>query len=219
MRRRNAGFSLVELMIAIGVASVLSTVLLAISLGFAADVFRSRATAELAVESHFVLQSIIEDIRLSDGVLAENTIEDSHAPDDNWTTDDALNRLVLSSPAIDTNRNIIYDQTTGLPYKNQFIYYIDDSTLYKRSLKDSAATGNVIVTTCPVSAASSSCPADRSLTSNITDMTLEFYDIDNAQTNNPSQARSVKVGLIMSRESFGKLISFNNSVQVTLRNF
>src|SRR5690606_22744826 len=109
MIRGSRGFTMVELMIAIAIATVLSTVFIAISLTYVADVFRSRATAELAVESHFVLQTVIEDIRLAGGIAETNQLEDSNAPDGGWTTSDAANRFIIDSPALTEDRDIIYN--------------------------------------------------------------------------------------------------------------
>lgn len=219
MRKSQSGFSLVELMLAISIATVLSTVLLAISLGFVADVFRSRATAELAVESHFVLQTMIEDVRLADGIAASNIIADANAPTGGWTTNDSLNRIVINSPAIDSARNIIYDPNTGYPYSNHLIYYKDGTNLFRRSLKETTAVGNTTITSCPEAIASSSCPADKKYSSNLEDLTFTFYDINNVVTTDPALARSLKVGVVLSRQSFGKIITLNNSVQTTLRNY
>lgn len=219
MTDRQSGFSIVELMMAIAVSAVLTTVLLSFTLTYVADVFRSRGAAELAVESHFVLQALIEDIRLADGIDTINNLSDEHAPTGGWITSDADNQLIINSPAITASRDIIYDDATGYPYRNQTIYFISGSNLFKRTLGNTAAPSNSTVTSCPLASSSSSCPADKNYTSNVQDLTLEFYDIDNVVTEDPASARSVKVGLVMSRRSFGKTITLNNSIQTTLRNY
>jgi prepilin-type N-terminal cleavage/methylation domain-containing protein len=219
MNTRESGFTILELLIAVAISTILSTVLLAFTLTYVADVFRSRSAAELAVESHFVLRTMVEDIRLADGIDTINDITDDNAPEDGWTTSDAANQLIINSPATTIDKAIIYDSETGYPYRNQFIYFILGSNLYKRVLSNSNADGNSAVTSCPQAAASSSCPADKNYTSNIENITLEFYDIDNAVTTDPTMARSVKVGLVMSRRSFGKTVTLNNSIQTTLRNY
>lgn len=219
MSKSQSGFTIVELLIAVGISAVLSTVLLAFTLTYVADVFRSRGAAELAVESHFVLQTMVEDIRLADGIALTNNITDSYPPADGWATSDSTNQLVINSPATTVDKDIIYDSNTGYSYRNQFIYFISNNNLFKRVLKNTSATNNTAVTSCPSSSATSACPADKSYTSNIQDLTLVFYDTDNAITTDSSVARSVKVGIVMSRKSFGKVITLNNSIQTTLRNY
>lgn len=215
---QQGGMTLPELLIAIAVATILASVLVSINLNFFGSVSQSRITAELAVESHFVLATMVEDIRLADNVAATNTITDANQPG-GWTTNDAGNVLVLNSPAVDVNNDIIYDPDTGYPYRNQQIYFISGTTLYKRTLMNPAATGNTAKTTCPAALATSTCPADKQYTEYIADLTLSFYDLDNVTTADPTLARSVKAGLNMSRQSFGQSISFNNSIQTTLRNY
>ncbi len=219
MRIKQAGFSMVELMLAIGIASVLSTVLVAFSLGYVADVFRSRAAAELAVESHFVLRTFVDDIRLADGIALTNSITDLNAPVGGWITSDANNQIIINSPAITSAHDIIYDDSTGYPFRNQYIYFIQGSDLYRRTLKNTSATGNTVTTTCPSANSSPSCPNDKIYTSNIQDFTLEFFDINNTATTDPTAARSVKLTIAMSRKTYGKTITLNNSIQTTLRNY
>lgn len=219
MKHQQSGFSLVELLMAVAISSILSTVLVAFTLTYVADVFRSRTAAELAVESHFVLQTMIEDIRLADGIAISNDITDVNAPVGGWTTSDTSNRIIINSPAITSSRDIIYDESTGYPYRNQFIYFISGTILYKRVLSNTGASGNSAVTTCPPSSVSSSCPGDKDYTSNIENLTLVFYDIDNIVTTDPAAARSVKIGIVMSRKTFGKSITLNNTIQTTLRNY
>lgn len=210
---------MVELMIAVSIATILSTVLLAFTITYVADIFRSRAVAELAVESHSVLLTMVEDIRLAGGIASTNAISDNNAPVGGWITSDTNNMLVINSPATTSINDIIYDSSTGYPYRNQYIYFISAGSLYKRVLKNTSATGNTATTTCPQSASSSSCPADKKYTTYIQDITLTFYDSGNAVTADPTLTRSLKVGISMSRKSFGKVITMNNSIQTTLRNY
>lgn len=214
---KQEGMTLPELLVAITVAVILSSVVVAINLNFFGSVSQSRITAELAVESHFALSTMIEDIRLADAIATTNTIADANQSG-GWTTSDAGNVLVLDSPAVDGSNNIIYNPETGDPYRNQQIYFIADTTLYKRTLMNPDAPGNAAKTTCPAALATSTCPADKQYTEYISDLTLIFYDVDNAATTDPVLARSVKAGLNMSRQSFGQSIAFNNSIQTTLRN-
>lgn len=219
MSKKQAGFSMVELMIAISIAAILSTVLIAFTMGYVVDVFRSRSAAELAVESHFVLRTIVDDIRIADGIASTNDIVDNNVPINGWQTSDVNNQLIINSPAITTTSDIIYDSSTGYPYRNQYIYFITNHKLYRRTLKNTNASGNFAVTSCPETAVSSTCPQDKVYTSNINDISFVFYDIDNNITSNPILARSVKLGVVMSRKTFGKSITLNNSIQVTLRNY
>ncbi len=213
-----SGFTIVELLMSIGIATVIATVLLSISLTFFGSTARSQVTAQMAVDSHFMLRAIIEDLRLADSIGVSNNLPDANAPGTGWITSDASNVLVINSPATTVNNEIIYDPNTGNPYNNEYIYFVSGSTLYKRLLQNSLATGNSIRTTCPDSLASSTCPADRKYSTDVDDMTFTFYDASNNVVSDPTVARSVRVGLLMSRRVFGSNVTFNNSILTKLRN-
>jgi type II secretory pathway pseudopilin PulG len=213
-----SGLTIVELMISVAIATVLAGVLLTVSVGFFGDTIRSQATAQMAVESHFMLRSVIEDMRLADRVNTENSLTDINEPATEWITGDTDNILVLSKPATDVSNQIIYNSETGNPHNNELIYFISDRTLYKRILANPNATGNNVTTTCPAAAASATCPPDRQYSKDVDDLTLTFYDASNNEVTDLSTARSVRVGLLTSRRIFGKNVSFNNSILAKLRN-
>ena len=52
-------------------------------------------------------------------------------------------------PARDGDANYIIDTDTGLPYKNEFVYYKSGGDLYRRVLANATAFGNTAVSTCP----------------------------------------------------------------------
>lgn len=217
-KNAQSGFTIVELLLAVAIASIISTVLLAVSLTFFADTARSQATAQMSVDSHFMLRAIIEDLRLSDSVAVANTLTDSNEPVGGWTTSDLKNVLVINRPATTANNDIIYNSSTGNPYNNQFIYFISNKTLYKRVLHNPSAAGNNSTTTCPEALATTTCPPDREYSKYVDDLTLEFFDSSNNPTNDPAVARSVRVGLTMSRKFFGRSVTFDNSILTKLRN-
>ncbi|MBI3338218.1 hypothetical protein HY003_02880 [Candidatus Saccharibacteria bacterium] len=213
------GMTIVELMVAMAISIILAGVVLTINLNYFGSVIQSQITAELAVESHFVLQTMVEDIRLADNIAATNSLTDSNAPAGGWVTSDPDNVLIINSPATDSSKNIIYDPETGYPYRNEFIYFIDGTKLYKRTIKNTNAPANTAITSCPASVANSTCPADKQYTAYISDMTLAYYDTNNTSVTDPALTRSIQVGLILTRKSFGKSIVFNNSIRTTLRNY
>lgn len=214
----DAGYTLPELMISMGIAAAIATVLMTVSLTFFGSAIRSQVTAEMAVESHFTLRAIIEDIRLADNIAAMGVLADANAPSGGWTTSDTNNTLIINRPATTNTNDIIYDSSTGNPYDNEYIYFVSGGALYKRLIQNTAASGNSITTTCPQSATSPTCPLDRKYSSYTNDLTFTFYDTGNNVTTDTAQARSVRVGLVMSRRVFGQMVNFNNSILTNLRN-
>jgi prepilin-type N-terminal cleavage/methylation domain-containing protein len=214
-----SGFTIMELMIAAAVGAIISVLMLGVSVFYFGNVLQSQATAEMALDSQLVLTQLVEDIRLSDGISATNQLPDANAPPGGWITNDPSNIIIINTPAIDSARDIIYDSSTGYPYRNEQIYFTTGSTLYKRTLKNTNAVGNIAVTTCPSAIATPSCPADKQLTNYMNNLTFTFYDVNNAPTSDPTLARSVNLTVNMSRRVYGKVLSLSNSTRTTLRNY
>ena len=218
LRNNSLGFSIMELVIATAISSIIATVMIGISIYFFGDVLQARATTQMAMESQLILTQLVEDIRLSDSIGSSNQIADASQPG-GWTTNDPSNIIIINSPAIDSNRDIIYDSTTGYPYRNEVIYFASGTTMYRRMLKNPNATGNTAVTTCPAATASPTCPEDRKYTDSISNLTFTFYDSNNTSTSDASLARSVELTVNMSRKIYGKTVTMSNSTRTTLRNY
>lgn len=209
--------TIVELMVAVTIAAIVSTVLLFVSLQLFGATFRSQVAAEMAADTHYLLRAVVDDIRVADRTLPVATLADANAPAGGWTTDDANNSLVLAQPATDASRDIIYNDATGDPYSNEVIYFIGpDGTFYRRSLKNDAAVGNTAETTCPP--ATASCRADRDYATHVQDMSFTLYDSSNNPTTDPALARALDLQITMERKVFGQTISTTNNIFTKLRN-
>jgi hypothetical protein len=75
-----------------------------------------------------------------------------------------------------------------------------------------------MTTSCPADLASGSCPPDRHLIGTIDDMLFTLYDQDDAVTTDPLLARSVKIDLMLMKDTFGDPLTLDYSIQTTLRN-
>ena len=212
------GFTIVELIISISLATIISGVLLYISLNLVSDTTRARITAELAIESQILLRSIVEDTRLAGSLSTTNQNTDSNSPVGGWVTNDPSNILIIDLPAINVSRDIIYDSSTGYPYDNEVVYYSSGSSMYRRTIVNPSATGNILKTSCPPALATSICPADKKFTSYLTDLTFTFYDDSNNTTADATLARSVQITVRVQRKILGKTVKFDNTIRTTLRN-
>lgn len=215
---KQRGFTIVEMLISVAVGSVIAVLLLVISLNYVGDVTRARLTAELAIESQILLRSIVEDVRLAGSLSSTNQNADVNAPVGGWVTNDPSNILIIDVPAIDGNRNIIYDPDTGFPYDNEVVYYGSGSTMFKRIIAHPTANSNSLATSCPPALASATCAPDKRYTQFLKDLTFTFYDDANATTSNATLARSVQITVRMERKILGKPVAFNNTIRTTLRN-
>jgi prepilin-type N-terminal cleavage/methylation domain-containing protein len=218
MKPTQSGFTVVEMAIAITVAGFLAAALFIATFGYYADVSRAETSASLSMESQTILNEMTEDTRLADAISTTNAITDANAPVGGWVTSDPSNVIIIESPAVDSSHNIIYNTDTGSPYRNEFIYFNSNGSMYKRVLANPAASGNTALTTCPASKASSSCPPDILFSSNVANLNFTFYDSSGNTTADAASARSVQLQADMSKKSFGRTITLNNSTRVTLRN-
>lgn len=207
-----------ELVMSVSLIGIISISLLSAITYYFTYVTRNNAFIDMTTDSQNFLRSTAEELRYGAGVRQINSIADPNAPAGGWNTSNANFVIVIAMPATDSADNYIIDTATGDPYSNEYVYYRQGSTLYRRKLAHPAATGNTVKTTCPPASATPSCPADAALLLYIDSITFNLFDQDNGSTTNPLLARSVKVNLSMKRETFGQPLVLANSVQTTLRN-
>src|SRR6266404_2434007 len=153
-RQNSDGFTITELAISITVAGFLAAILFITTFYYYANVLQSETSSELALESQTILAQLTEDIRLADAISSTNAITDANAPVTGWVTSDPSNIIIIENPAVDSGRNIIYNSNTGFPYRNEFIYFTNGTSMRKRVLANSSAVGNTAVTTCPAAQSS-----------------------------------------------------------------
>jgi prepilin-type N-terminal cleavage/methylation domain-containing protein len=217
-RLQQAGFTLVELTVALTVMGVIGVVFLGLTANYFVTITRNNELAEMTINSQNLLRTTVENIRFGDGIRQTNQVSDPHAPAGGWNTNNSSFVIVLAVPALDSSRNYIIDSNTGSPYMNELVYYKDGTNLMERKLANPDATGNTLMTTCPPSQASSSCPADTELASYVSSMTFTMYDQNGAQTGDPTIARSIQINLRMERNAPGNPLNLDTSTRVTLRN-
>ena len=215
---KQKGFTLIEVIVSIGIATVIAMTMLFITINFVGATARARMTADLAVESQILLRSMVEDVRLASSLSSTNQNTDANAPVGGWVTNDPSNIIIIDLPAIDSSRNIIYNSSTGFPYDNEVVYFANGSSMFKRTIIDPAAVNNSVKTSCPSALANSNCPNDKLYTRYLKDLSFTFYDDANATTADANLARSVQINVKLERKIFGTPVSFNNTIRTTLRN-
>lgn len=218
IKRQSSGFTVVEVIMSLTIAAILSGVLLMVTFRFYTNAVQAQQTAELALESQTLLGQLTEDLRLAAGVRSASTITDANQPS-GWTTSDTNNVLVIASPATDSTGGIIYDPLTGDPYANEFIYFLQDEVMYKRTLKNTNATGNVANTTCPEATADASCLEDRVFSEHVSGISFIMYDSNNAVVTDTTLARSLSITVDFAKTVFGKPITLSNTTRITQRNY
>ena len=218
LRHAQAGFTLVEVTVAVTVMALVAVVFLGVVTNYLVIIARNNELSEMTLTSQNLLRTTVENLRFGDGVRQTNTINDPNAPSGGWNTSNTSFVIILAVPAVDTSHNYIIDPATGSPYMNELVYYKNGLTLLKRSLANPGAAGTTIKTSCPLALATPTCPADTQLASYVSSMVFKLYDQDAALTTTPSLARSVNITLTMQRNAPGNPINVTNSIRVTLRN-
>jgi len=216
--KRQAGFTLVEVMVVVSVMAIVGVVFLGLVSNYFVVITRNNELSEMTVNSQNLLRTTVENIRYGDGVRQTNQIVDAHAPSGGWNTNNTSFVIIIAVPALDNTRAYIINPSTGSPYMNELVYYKSGLTLMERKLANPDAVGNRLQTSCPASSASSSCPADTELASYVRSMLFTLYDQNAAVTNVPADARSVKITLTTERNAPGQPLNLTTTTQVTLRN-
>lgn len=212
------GFTLVELLTVITVLAVIGVTFLGVVTNFFVTITRNEELSEMTISSQNLLRSTVENIRFGNGVEQTNQIYDPNAPSGGWNTSDTTFVIILDVPAETSAHAYIIDPDTGSPYMNELVYYKNGTTLMERILANPNAIGNSLVTTCPSSDATPSCPPDRQLATYVSSMLFTFYDQNAVQTTDPSLARSILITLNMQRNAPTEPINLTTNIRVTLRN-
>lgn len=217
LRNAQSGFTLVELSVATAVTGILIIVVMGFTINSFIQISRDSARSDLLREAQISLDTVTQDIRLSSNAYETSSILDENAPGDSeeWTASN--NVLILATAAQDRNRNILFaDALHYTSHKNNRIYFVDNGTLYRRTLA-ADVENNAVSTSCPASQTSSGCPQDSLLARNVRAFTVRYFDGNNQEVP-PNQARSVEVDLELEATKYGKQITANYSTRTVFRN-
>lgn len=215
-----AGFTLVELIAAMLVLVVVSGAVVSFTVNKTIQAARDSTRADLLNNAQVGLDRLANDIRLSSKADDNNRWDDAHAPsapsnDYSWQSNSTT--LILASSAQTSNGTILFDDKADyITTKNNYIYFLRGTTLYKRILAAPAA-GNSATTTCPAASVSSSCPADKIVLTNVTSFSVQYYDTLNAQVD-PASARSIQLTVQLKATTFGQPITTTYTTRMVFRN-
>lgn len=217
-RRRSGqqGFTLVEIIAATAITGILIAIVMGFIVNSLVQISVEGARSDLIRENQISLDTITQDIRLSSNAYEANSIPDDNAPDDdNWQGGNTV--LILATAALDDNKNIIFDD--ALHYtsvKNNKIYFVENGTLYRRTLA-ADTDDNTARTSCPAHAHTSDCPKDSELANNVSRFVVRYFD-GNGDTVAPNDARSVEVELTLAVRKYGRDIETTNTTRTVFRN-
>lgn len=212
---KQEGYTIPELLVAMSVGAIAMVLMFTAFVFTYGSVLVEQVEAQMVLQSQLFLRRMTDDIRVAPEIRTANSIPDAYRSG-GWVTSDPANILITTQPATDATNSLIFDGTTSYPYAHEVVYFGTGDTMYRRLLTNSVAAGHEQLTTCP--SGTSGCPPDIELVSNLDNMLFVFYDIDNAVTTVPENARSIQVTVNLRKKIYGKTITTTNTTRITLRN-
>lgn len=211
------GYTLVELLVVMIVVSILSLAIVAFFTSWLQVESLAQSRSDLLINAENALDTITNDIKLSGDVDDNNRWADTYGPGGSYGWISGSQVLVLAKIATDKSNTVIYsDPSKYITQKDNEIYFLSGTTLYRRTLTSSSAN-DAAVTTCPAADATSACPADSVIATGVSNFTVTYYDAsENIVT--PSSARSVQLSITLSSSTGGKKASATYSTRMVFRN-
>ncbi len=217
MKRNNRGFTLIELLVVMIVMSILSLSLSAFITNWLVAAGQANADSGLMTDAETALDQATTDIALSGGVDQTNRWPDPNGPGGQYGWQSGSQTLILAHIATNSSGNAIYiDSSDYITLKDDYIYYLSGTTLYRRILA-SGIDGDTAVTTCPPSLATSTCPADMVVATGVTSWNVSYYDANNTIVA-PSSARSVQLSITLSTTYDGHTVNATYTTRMVFRN-
>ncbi len=233
---KKEGFTLLEILIALPIASILSLILATTMFNQYGQLLQSSARARLRMEGEILLLSLEDELLFAtDFATAKSTdLVDINAPSGGWTynttpTDTLIvYETALTADRRDPNRDFVYKKGSSCSSSfniaiNNLIYFTKPNTvdnyrsLYRRTLVPQYTTCGVNFKkqTCPATAVVSPCTsADTLLSEKVVDFQIEYYDSDNVALSTPASSEMVKLTLTLGEKIYGEDIIVPTSISM-----
>lgn len=196
MSRDEHGFTLSELIVVIVLTTLFSILIMTFTFDLWHTGYLQQADLETLTDRLNAGDVLREQVGSSSGLIIQNSLPDAHTmvPDPSipsgnyWLPIHAIpgNYTVGSNgtfkPLIyfrrystNSSKNFIMNGTQ--PFEDEYILYFNgtDKTLMMRELANSAASGNRLLTTCPPNLATASCPADKTVATDLASIDMRYF--------------------------------------------
>lgn len=236
----SSGFTLPEIL----VVTIVTGILLSLLFGPLDDLYTANNSGLKSItqisDLKTALNIIRKDVSMSVDFRTANDNTDAFGPDNNYVTSDAWSWQGTGTPT-PTSRVLITRNyaTTGLvsddtrmlilssvdcstPLTNNLIYFVNDGTLYRRSLKNSSApcSGSIAQkTTCASGSSGYGCEGtDTKLLTNVTSFSIDYYADPNSISPIPNQYDSASAALVAAARSvkISVTVANNNSSMIRI---
>lgn len=186
------GFTLIELMVAMLIASFMTILILGFTLDFWGSLGVLSNDSATFVERETAGDRLRTLLNVASKFINQNSIADNYplaaADTTHWELIHAVPENIpmpasgsitpvfyFNAPSVDGSGNFIMNGSA--PYYDEFVLYLNGSTqqLMLRKLANPSASGDTVITTCPAADATSSCPADTAISGDITSVDVNYY--------------------------------------------
>jgi prepilin-type N-terminal cleavage/methylation domain-containing protein len=218
--RSQAGFTMVEVLVAVSVTTIMMLVITNYMMRNIQTSTMETVRATILREVQSTLDFVAADTRLSANADANNRNADVNSPSGatnpySWAS--SASTLVLATAATTANHDIIFsDPANYVTTKNNIVYFVSGGTLYKRILAANVAN-NGTKTTCPATKITASCPGDKELLHNVKAFTVTYLDGSNNSVT-PTDARSIEISLTASFTQYKQTQSASYTTRMVFRN-
>lgn len=233
---KNTGFTLLEVLIVIPLASILSIVLASTIFDQYGQLLQNSARARLRMEGEITLLSLEDELLFTTGygITKSADLTDSYAPTGGWThATTPLESLIVYETALtadrrDPDREFVYKRqgSCASSYNialNNLMYFTTKNTndayytLYRRTLTPQYQTCgiNYKQQTCPSATIVAPCTgADASLSNKVVDFQVDYFDQNNVATTDPATAELIKLHLTLGEKIYGKSIEVETTISM-----
>jgi len=216
MKKSNAGFTVIELTIALAIAALVVIALFSTVINRFVEIRRIDARSNMQIDARNILQVIGDDLKQANAIDPEPRWNDNNEPSDGWSSNS--NTLIVASPAFDDNEDPLFiDPNQYITHNDNHIYYLSNNSIYRRIVKNPVAN-NAAITTCPPAQATQDCPADREIGTDVADINFSYHDAEGEEVTDVSLARSVRIELTIEQEIYSTPETLTRSIEIVMRN-
>ena len=188
---RQAGFTLLELVITMGLVSVVGLLLVVIIVNSTGVFYKESSKLSQGLNSNDALSSIRGDIKQSNGVVATYT-------DGSTTYTSGTTQLILKLSSIDSSNNLISNTYA------YFVYFLDQKKLRLKSFPDPASVRK---------------KQDQIFSTIVDSVLFQYFNLSNPPLEvSPTTASKVKITITLKEKSGAGYETRTATSEATLRN-
>jgi prepilin-type N-terminal cleavage/methylation domain-containing protein len=194
-RKDQAGFTLPELVVVLGVTALFVSLILYFGISYWRYGLTLASDSDTLVTRLNIQDYLREQVGTSAGLINQNSLPDNtalnpdttipgdnywqkiHATTQTYTATGSGTTPLLYYKRFSVNTSNTYIMNGSQPYEDEFILYLDNANkqVLVRSIANTGAPSNKLVTSCAPAAATTACPADKVIATDISSITTRYF--------------------------------------------